>query len=579
MAVSTAQVSQAYQAPLGGVQAGARLEEARSRIEQRFLDGGAVLLSVLDILNRMIGSLDALTQSLDEETAAATMGELNRTVSALSDLAARETARQTGFRGVAETEKLVRPNVGRMQETLRYLRTFAVTAKITGAGIADFAGFAEEILQRIQEGADQVNAFSDKLKKLSTDLGPVMIKGEATVTRYKETIPQIVQNLSTGVDRIKGERRQLAQRADEVKAIARGIQNKLSSTLSAMQIGDITRQRIEHCQYSFEVLSDYLGSPEGSELNAHDRQRLTAVISRLVALQLDQSRTDFDRDTARIVQTIASFRSDLGEITAVQQAMMGGAEGQSNNVLRELEGGIAEARAAVAEIEDVARAAEKLSEDTVQTVRELLDGIGVVQNVRGDIHYMALNTNLRCSRIGEEGKAINVVTAELRHFAAQLDESAELILVQLNPLEDAARHLLDQPATLTDEENLDTRLERALGRIRSAGDQMESDLSVMAGEGQRGVDDMNKALSRLDFQAELGEILRRCYEDMASTVPDEIDMSGLEAAIAVIGPRINKKYTMASERELHAAVLGTEAPEEAPLTTTLSDDDLDAALF
>ncbi len=89
---------------------------------------------------------------------------------------------------------------------------------------------------------------------------------------------------------------------------------------------------------------------------------------------------------------------------------------------------------------------------------------------------------------------------------------------------------------------------------------------------------MNKALSRLDFQAELGEILRRCYEDMASTVPDEIDMSGLEAAIAVI-PRINKKYTMASERELHAAVLGTEAPEEAPLTTTLSDDDLDAALF
>ncbi len=109
---------------------------------------------------------------------------------------------------------------------------------------------------------------------------------------------------------------------------------------------------------------------------------------------------------------------------------MGGAEGQSNNVLRELEGGIAEARAAVAEIEDVARAAEKLSEDTVQTVRELLDGIGVVQNVRGDIHYMALNTNLRCSRIGEEGKAINVVTAELRHFAAQLDESAELILVQ-----------------------------------------------------------------------------------------------------------------------------------------------------
>ncbi len=168
-----------------------------------------------------------------------------------------------GFRGVAETEKLVRPNVGRMQETLRYLRTFRSRPRLPAPVSLIFAGFAEEILQRIQEGADQVNAFSDKLKKLSTDLGPVMIKGEATVTRYKETIPQIVQNSSTGVDRIKGERRQLAQRADEVKAIARGIQNKLSSTLSAMQIGDITRQRIEHCQYSFEVSVGLSRSPEG----------------------------------------------------------------------------------------------------------------------------------------------------------------------------------------------------------------------------------------------------------------------------------------------------------------------------
>lgn len=555
-----------------------RMEEARSRIEQRFLDGGGVLLSVLDILNKMIGSLDNLTGSLDEGTAKATMEELNTTVTALSRLTAAEGDRQVRFREISSTERVLRPHVTSMQETLRYLRTFAVTAKITGAGIDDFAGFAEEILQRIQEGAQQVNSFSDKLRDLGAGLAPVIVKGDAILLRYGQTVPKIVASLSVGVDQIRDQRRHLAERADKVRAIARGIQNKLASTLSAMQIGDITRQRVEHCQSSFEILEDYLATPESAGLSEEQRERLSAIIRRLVSLQLDQTRGDFDRDTSKIVETIASFRQDLVEITQIQQSMMGEGEGQSTNALRELEQGVSEARAAVTEIDTVAHAAANLSRTTVGTVRDLLDGISLVQVVRGDIHYMALNTNLRCGKIGEAGKAINVVTAELRVFAGHLDEAAEKILAELHGLENAAQKLLSDPQALSDEEHLDTRLERALARIRAVGDGMDADLKVMAEDGRAGVDAMNASLARLDFHAELGAILRACAEDIAFDPQQDLSVSGLEEALASIGPRIAKTYTMATERELHAHILGTELPQDAPLTV-LSDDDLDDALF
>lgn len=556
----------------------ARMEEARSRIEQRFLDGGAVLLSVLDILNKMISSLDTLTGSLDEETAGATLNELGTTAAALSTLTQNEGARQIQFREIAATERLVRPHVTSMQETLRYLRTFAVTAKITGAGIADFAGFAEEILQRIQEGSDQVNRFSDSLTQLGAGIGPVIVKGDTIVTRYGQTVPRIIDALTGGMDQLRLQRETLAKRADEVKRIAMGVQNKLASVLSSMQVGDITRQRIEHCQASFEHLAAYLASADADGLTQDQRGRLSNLIASLVLAQLDQSRGDFDRDTGKIIATIASFRSDLHQITDIQTSMIGDGDGDNAFSMRTLEGGVTEAREAVREIETVAAAAAEMTRQILTTVQTLLDGISLVQVVRGDIHYMALNTNLRCGKIGEEGKAINVVTAELRIFAGQLDEVAEKIVGELEGLETAAQALIDEPQEMVEVSSLDARLDNALQRIRSVCTRMEADLKQMSGDGQRGIDQMNAALAKLDFQADLGSVLRRCAEDIHLDPSLSLDTEGLEEAIAVLGPRINKLYTMASERELHAAILGTAAPEEAPLTV-LSDDDLDAALF
>ncbi|TDK35643.1 hypothetical protein E2F50_15585 [Rhizobium deserti] len=556
-----------------------RMEIARSRIEERFLEGGAALLSILDVLNKLIGSLDQVTGSLDEQTAKATMDELERTVSGLSGLSVIETGRQARFQEISSAERNLRPQVDDMQETLRYLRTFAVTAKITGAGVEDFAGFAEEILQRIQDGTRQVNEFADKLQQLGSGLRPIQAKGEKIIQSYKETIPRIIAGLSSGGAEIGSHRRMLMQRADSVRIIAKGIQGKLASTLSAMQIGDITRQRIEHCQSSLAILDEFLASPEAKGLDAVQRDSLSQVIANLVSKQLNQSIDDFDRDTRKIVATVASFRSDLMEIEALRRAMTeNDGDGGSDNAIRQLENGVGAARKAVREIEAVAHEATDLSRSTGQTVNDLVKGIGVVQLVRTDIHYMALNTNLRCSKIGEEGKAINVVTSELRNFAAHLDETADKILLELQSLEAAAQKL-SLVEEVKDEHSLDQRLETAMANIRAAGDRMDAEMTALGEQSQTAVTQMDASLARLDFQAELGDVLRACADDIG--VKGHVrEAAGLDQALADIGGRIARLYTMVSERELHARLLGTAAPIEAPVVASvMSDDDIDDALF
>lgn len=555
-----------------------RMETARSRIEERFLDGGGALLSILDVLNKLIASLDQLTGSLDETTANATMAELKSTVERLSELTGLEQKRQIGFQDIALAERKLEPQIEEMQETLRYLRTFAVTAKITGAGIADFAGFAEEILSRIQEGSRQVNDFAGKLSTLGNGLGPVMKKGKAILASYNETVPQIVTGLSNGATEIGKHRKLLVERAARVRSVAGGIQNKLASTLSAMQVGDITRQRIEHCQSSLGILDEYLRSPAGEALSNEQRDSLSLIIRKLVSLQLNQSIYDFDRDTAKIVTTVASFRSDLSEIEALRAAMADGDDDENDGAIRQLENGVAAARVAVREIEGVAHEAGVLSRSTADTVSELLNGIGIVRAVRTDIHYMALNTNLRCGKIGEEGRAINVVTAELRNFAGKLDETAEKILAELQTLEGAAHRLVDVQAE-DSEESLDERLEKAVGNIRAVGDRMDAQMTALGEQSKTAVREMDVSLARLNFNAELGEVLRACADEM--DVADEIyEVPGIEEALADIGGRIARLYTMVAERELHAEVLGTAPPvETAVVATIMSDDDIDDALF
>lgn len=556
------------------------LEDARLQIEARFLDGGTVLLSVLDCVSKMIDTLDGMTVSAGQDEARRTQAELSDVMARLLDLPRTEQERQSRLADITVIEKALGNDVAAMRETLRYLRTFATTAKITGAGIAEFAGFAEEIIERIQFGREKAEAFASKLAELSQQLKPAIVRGKEIVSDYQQLVPGIAVDLAAGTKRLADHHGHLAAVAKQVRALAGNVQTKLATVLSAMQIGDITRQRIEHCQAALAIIDDYLAADSGRGLGRDRQERLRSTVALLVYLQLDETRSDFARDTTKIVKTMASFKSDIGSILELKQSMSRD-EGAGTSLIRELETNVASAQAVVEQVTAATAEADQLSESTGRLVQELVDGIEIVKVVRTDIQYMALNTNLRCSRIGEEGRAINVVTAELRTFAAQMDETAEHILGRLQVLQTHAAALAGAPADDGDT-GLHTRLGTALTDIQRSAVLMETSLDTLDRQGELAVEQMDSTARKLDFQAHLGDVLEACAAEIAGEAPEHLpDTNGIEEALADIGQRIGRLYTMVSERELHARIFGS----TPTLTTTASsapasDDELfEDALF
>jgi hypothetical protein len=568
--------------PSSAVDVGHTLEAARTQVEKRFLDGGAVLLSVMEGLDRLLASLTRLTGALDGDGGNDPTADLLHTVKGLADLPDMAVKRQESFAVLAQAGARLHVHVADMQETMRYLRTFAVTVKITGAGIVEFSGFAEEILERIHSGTDEVNSFAQQLGALERDLKAAMGLGAATVKTYERTVPQVLGALQKDAGTIGAHRRELAAIASQTAAIARRVQTKVAATLSALQIGDITRQRIEHVQGAFRFLDECLATGDGKTLDDGARGRLENLVHHLTAAQMRDIVSDFQKESGNVVQTIASFSHDTQEILRQRDAMKSGDDTGDANVLRALEQSVSAAHVIVQQVESARLRADAISRATSETASSLSRRIETIRTVKRDIHYMALNTNLRCSRMGEEGRSINVVTGELRIFAAKLDESADAIEAGLVSLEEAALRVT--PPEASGEDRLDERLTGTLDAIRGGANIMDDELETLSGHGRDVAGRIMASMGKLDFQHDLGEILAQCADTLSTLAGSDIpDTHGIDEIVATLGARIFKTYTMAQERTVHRSILppGDDAVAIAATTTpSESDEDLFAdALF
>ncbi|WP_179612321.1 chemotaxis protein [Rhizobium leguminosarum] len=568
-------VSPTAAAYTSGRDIGRTLESARSRVEERFLEGGTVLLSVMDVLNRLLNSLESVTAALDNGESSDTGADLRATVESLTALPVTEENRQQALVSLAQTGRELRKHVSDMQETMRYLRTFAVTVKITGAGLAEFAGFAQEILERIYSGTDEVNRFATHLDSLDKEVKLAASFGASVSKGYADTVPSVAAALRDDAAKIAEHRKHLGVVAREVGAIARGVQSKVASTLSALQIGDITRQRIEHVQATLSLLEEFFAGEEGAKLDAGARKRLQNVIHHLTAAQMSDMCANFQRDSENVVKTIASFDHDMREILKLRDQMSGASGEAGGNFMRALESSVSAAHEIVKQVDTASRQADQVSQSTIGTAAKLSEAIANIRAVKTDIHYMALNTNLRCSRLGEEGRSINVVTAELRIFAGKLDESADAIVTGLPALEAAAGRVA--PAADVGTGGLGESLTSAVGNIRSAANTMENELTVLAENGREVATKISLLIGKLDFQRGLGEVFARCADLLESAAGTEVaDISDLTDAIAPLDRKIFKHYTMVQERSIHRDIIpACEDSIPAPAETVKAENDED----
>jgi hypothetical protein len=566
----------------GGARIGARLESARQVVEARFLEAGDVLSRAVDGVGALIAGLDAIRTNLDAETVTATTGELAQAAATLKSLPDSLDARRQRVGELVKFSDGLAGRIAEMRQHLAYLRVFAINIKITSGGIAaagpEFAIFAQEIYDCIEMGGAQLDALNNDLTGLDQTLRGALAHEQNLARSCANLLPAVPDALTASATAIAGHHGRIASVAVSVAVLARDVQKKVGGGLAALQIGDITRQRIEHVQAGLGFLN---GADEIATLAPEPRQRAQAFVHRLLGAQLAAMAEDFHREVARIGHNVVGMAADATELLRLRDLASGQTGQSETNFLRDLESNVGQALDLVGDMTAGERAAETVSRSAAVSARELTERIAGIQNIRADVQMMALNTTLKCSRIGETGKPLGVIAVELRQHAIHLEKSAAQTTSSLEGLFDAAEALgQGETQGLGRAAAAAAVLSGAVARIGKAGDGVDSALTAAARQGADVVDMLRRAAERFDFHKQIGSVLDDAANqllDMAGE--DEIPTDDIAHALRPLLDRLARQYTMAQEREVHRSLTEGLATVEASAPAAPVVEDEDDVLF
>ncbi len=530
-----------------------RLETSRSQIEGKFSRAGTILESAVSLISQQLEYLQQLSTLLDGEAVGEATRELSAAAEELRSLPNMLSERGQELRDLeCRSAELLR-DIEDMRSLLRYLLVFALNLKITAADdlqdAQQFHAFSQEMRTRIEVGGTELNDIDMRLNGLLDQVRAALKLESGLAEEVSAMVPAVPNHLADDATAIRVHQKQIADMTGEASALAQNIQLKVVDALSSLQIGDISRQRIEHIQNGLNLLTEADSRLAQDGLSDDARGRFTQFICRLLAAQLADTAQDFERDSHVMLANMAEMAADAQSLLRLQQTQ---GSSDSHNNLRSLERSVADAEILVTDMEQAVAAANDVRSATALTVDELLRRIDTIKSVREDVQFMALNTTVSCSRMGDAGKPLQVIAIELRLYAKKLDSIADVTLAALRSLGEDMAHLNTDRA----ETSPKSKLEGAAARLRDAADLAESRLATIMGQGKDVVDSLAKAETELNFDTELGNVLSTSAASLQLLAGEEdIDVADILDPLKSLLDTIAATYTMARERDVHAHCL------------------------
>lgn len=568
-----------------------RLGAVAKTIEGQFLKTGDVLAEAAGSVGVLIASLETLAKAMDQSMVDATTRDLSTAAAGLRVLPEGLAGRHLALEKLETLSRDLAGHIVDMHQNLAYLRVVALYIKIAAGGVqgdnGEFGLFAQEIADCIAVGREHLESFDEDLRLLDHDLRSALIYESNLRVHCTELALDTPDAIEANAAQLALQRVQVAGVASQVAQLARDTRKKIGGVLMALQIGDITRQRAEHVQFGLQLLDGL-----DADLSGARRERIRSVMLALLKAQLSSTMDDFSLEMEAIERNMAGIAADTREILQLQDLAYGRADRSDGDFLGRLETHVGKALGLVEEMTAADQAALDVGQAVAAAAERLSQRIDGVRRIQVNVHQMALNATLRCSRIGDQGKPITVIAVELRGHASKLEQAADRTLAGVETLIGGAAGLAGgdasgNPATA----RISGVLQTALTRIREVGGSGGGDIVDLAKQGGAVVEAMNQAAARMDCRREIGLLLEAAATALNALPAAPFEPEGepegeADEVLTACLDALFKQYSMVQERETHRAVVGDRVPAaktdevpEEPATAPSGELDLDDVFF
>ena len=548
------------------------IKAASASTEARFLDIGTRLENSVETVTTLTRTFDTLSDELKSENLHRATRDLSQIATRVAALAQAQGTDVGVFTKLTELTAAIEGRVARMGKSVQGVSMLATNAKIAAAHIADasvdFAGFATEINRTLRLAQISLDQFAAELTGVSRQLQAAIARQSALDDYQTEAVRAIPLRLGRSVDAIDGRSKAAIKTASAVGEGTQRIGKRIGEAVMALQIGDITRQRIEHVEHALGLLVDVPPPSAGA---------LTGFCCRLQSAQLADTADEFDQEVQRILASLQALAGDAREIVRLGHDAFGAKGDRQGTFLGELGEEVGAVSTLLDSFRSARAEADQIAVSISTATTRLVTHISAVRSLEADIRIMGLNTSLKCDRLGAIGRPLAIIAQELRVYANEIAAEASDVMTDLDRLVASAGAMSgriedDRAAEMA---SIAEIMAQSLSRLTIAGQALAGALGTLEHDGNAVAASLQETAVRTSVHEEIGRALRSAAAELADVAPGPVSEP------APVGPeaerlieRIAASYTMERERTVLDRQVPGRSHQRRPDTATTDFDDI-----
>ncbi|HWU19100.1 MAG TPA: hypothetical protein VN155_15575 [Devosia sp.] len=538
----------------------AALRPPRAAIDDAFLGVGMQLTECATILSRITATFEQLPADLDGAEVSEATGRLSVVGRRAGEIAAAFGTEQQDLARLLQLVSAADHPIAGLRRAVKMMGILAINARVVAAGVvdddSDFDVFTTDIAQLSLSAADTIAEFSRTYRRL------VEVVTEAAETRgrfdaeHRKPLADLARRLDVNLAEVTRRRQQSAENSVETSRMSRQISARVAEAVMALQVGDATRQRLEHIEAALAM-------------SATSGQ----AICHLQHLQLTQATQSFEDEMAAGEQALRQLALDASQVLDHSRDVYGQGQDEGRSALGLLHNDVHWASDILADCEAERQKLDRVAADVAATVSDLLGHVEAVQDIEAKMRLVSLNAAIRCAQLGPRARALAVISQQLRGLTAETTEAAGEAVARLEEASGLARAftLAADSAASGRVGDLEREANVALDLLETVDARMKAALADLGRDGPSVARRLEKAVANLGRHGEIAEALRDIGMQLAGQIgADALDFTSDEAQ--TLFAALRKTYTMDAERRIHDAFTGQPAPvAEAPAEDSIDD--------
>jgi hypothetical protein len=514
--------------------------------------------------------MDEASDRLQRQWRAADMGragqDLRAAVIQVAAVAEVHRGDSATLRDLAGRERRIAAEAARMRQPAEQMLALSVNARLACAALgsegAVFRAFTEQIAQVAAQAQRHLATLLSSLAALRHAVAAARAAEQGFALGPGQVIAGIPQRVGNALATVETASRQAAEAAEAVRTRSEAIGAAVVEVVRAMQIGDITRQRIEHVRHVADLVT------------GRDHAPAAPLGWTVAAAQLRDTADQLDAEARRITEQLHGLGTAAQALARDNDAAFGDLSGSYLALLRAEVGQTSGALTAL-------HAAFSAAETGLAAVRAAAGGLGTqvaaLHHIEIDIRLLGLNTSLRAGRLGTAGRSLGVIAQALRECGRQIAASATAVRGELDAIlarADALGHAGRRDAAAGVRLVIDT-MTAAVARLAEADQAMVAARGTLETQCGDLAGTLATALAAFRVGEHISAPLRQVAEAAVRWAAAANAAAVLPAGRATrthLLDRIAAGYTMQRERTIQARVTGIDPTEPAPAEAMVLED-------